>query len=338
MESMVPAQQFIPNLNKDGSIDTLRGLLTSLANRLQWRSNQMGPLFPPAVPSREAHPADHNELEDVAGDAGSDGAGAGAGVAAATEPGAANVLSDDGEALSLPDAVLARAVLCPSGVVVALASTTRKDDRRKNTADGGGGGGGVDDGRWRREVRALAEGRGGTITVGEGAAAVDRVLKEIKAWETRGRGASTIYVRRGTGTCAKQRTVLHSIQSRMENLLTRQIPGTCCAAHAMHSYFFRTRSNILLDHKSRVVGQADSVHLSIPDIGASARRAQFSCPLSPRLTLASTRCAELTFKNFPCLRGTLEGLTIWGSGPRRESLRRALRESEAKAEVYASPG
>lgn len=189
---MVPAQQFIPNLHKDGSIDTLRDLLQSLANRLQWRSNQGDPLLPPAVPSPGEHPAaDVNELDDIAGDAGSDAAAAA--VAAAD---AANAYSDDEQdiALSLPDAVLARAVLCPSGVVVALASTARRDDRRKTTADGGGGGSGVDDDRWRREVRALAEGHGGTITVGEGAAAVDRVLKEIKAWETRGRGTSTKYV------------------------------------------------------------------------------------------------------------------------------------------------
>lgn len=218
-ESMVPAQQFIPILHKDGSIDTLRDLLTSLANRLQWRSNQGDPLFPPAAAaaaghSPEARPADDNELRDIAGDVGADApppAGAGAGAAsaavAATEADSANERSDDDDdddaevALSLPDAVLARAVLCPSGVVVA---TARRIDRRKNTADGAGGGGGgggaggADDHRWRREVRALAEGHEGTITVGEGAAAVDRVLREIKAWEVRGGGTSIIHTAAAT--------------------------------------------------------------------------------------------------------------------------------------------
>ncbi|CAN0158212.1 unnamed protein product, partial [Laminaria digitata] len=45
-----------------------------------------------------------------------------------------------------------------------------------------------------------------------------------------------------------------------------------------------------------------------------------------------------TLRSFPCLRGTLAALTRWGSGPRRESLRKALSDSESKAEeVCASP-
>lgn len=179
---MAPAQQFVPNLHKDGSIDTLTDLLKSLANRLQWRSNQGHLLFLPAVSAPEANAAaDDSESDDIAtGDAS---------VATAAAPAPARAFSDDEQdaALSLPDEILARAVLCPSGVVVALAKTARRDDRKKPVADGVGGSGN-DDNRWHREVRALAEGRGGTVTVGEGAAAVDRVLREIKAWETRGRG------------------------------------------------------------------------------------------------------------------------------------------------------
>lgn len=185
MESMAPAQ-FIPGLHKNGSIDILRDLLTNLANRLQWRSSEQGdPLFPTPQPHEANHSSD-GEPHDVA-----DGA---SGVAVAA---AASVFSDNEQdsALTLPDAILARAVLCPSGVVVALASTARRDERRTSVGHGSGIDGGVDGDRWRCEVRALAEGQAGTITVGEGAAAVDRVLREIKAWETRGRGMSTDLIR-----------------------------------------------------------------------------------------------------------------------------------------------
>eukprot|EP00752_Nemacystus_decipiens_P009212 g8228.t1 len=228
-ESMSPAQQFVPGLHKDGSIDALTDLLKNLANRLQWRSNQADLLFPPAAsPEATAGANDDCEGDDTTGDAID---------AAAAGTAATRAFSDDEQdaVLSLPDEILARAVLCPAGVVVALAKSTRRDDRNRTSADGdGSGGGGNDDNRWQREVRALAEGRGSTVTVGEGAAAVDRVLREIKAWETRGR--------------------------------------------------------------------------------------------------------EPTLKNFPCFRGTVEALTSWGSGPRRESLRRAVKESEAKTEMFGSPG
>lgn len=175
-ESIAPAQQFVPSLHKDGSIDTLSDLLKSLANRLEWRSNQADLLFPPAASTPEASAAaDDSESDDTTSNASAAAA-------------AATVLSDDEHdaALSLPDEILARAVLCPPGVVVALTKTAERDDRKKTAADGGGSG--YSEGRWHREVRALAEGRGSTVTVGEGAAAVDRVLREIKAWETRGRG------------------------------------------------------------------------------------------------------------------------------------------------------
>ncbi|CAM9136944.1 unnamed protein product [Scytosiphon promiscuus] len=223
MESTAPAQ-FIPSLHKNGSIDTLRELLVNLANRLEWRSSEQGdPLFPPVQP-HVANPSSDDETQDVAGDA-----------SAVTAAAAASVFSDNEQdsALTLADEILARAVLCPSGVVVALASTARRDERRATGAHGSGIDGRVDGDRWRRQVRALAEGQPGTITVGEGAAAVDRVLREIKAWETRGR--------------------------------------------------------------------------------------------------------DPTLKNFPCLRGTLEALTTWGSGPRRDSLRNALKEAETQAEVCTSP-
>lgn len=185
---MAPAQQFVPNLHKDGSIDTLADLLTSLANRLQWRSNQADLLFPPVASAPEVNTAtDDSESDDSTRDI-SDAAATDAAVAAA------KAFSDDEQdaVLSLPDEILARAVLCPPGVVVALAKTARRDDRKKTTGDGGGGGG-HDDDRWHREVRALAEGRGSSVTVGEGAAAVDRVLREIKAWETRGRGKRYVF-------------------------------------------------------------------------------------------------------------------------------------------------
>eukprot|EP00903_Cladosiphon_okamuranus_P011768 g11062.t1 len=234
-ESMSPAQQFIPKLQQDGSIDTLTDLLKSLANRLEWRSNQADLLFPSAASAPEANAAaDDSQGDGTAGDTSETTASAPfAPSAAAALAAGASAFSDDEQdvALSLPDEILARAVLCPPGVVVALAKTTRRDDRKKTTADGVGGN---DDYRWHREVRALAEGRESTITVGEGAAAVDRVLREIKAWETRGR--------------------------------------------------------------------------------------------------------EPTLKNFPCFRGTVEALTSWGSGPCRESLRRAVKKSEAKTEFFGSPG
>lgn len=178
---MAPAPQFVPRLHKDGSIDTLTDLLKSLANRLQWRSNQADLLFPPAASA----PAANAATDDIHGD----------GTTGDTlDAAAAKAFSDDEQdaALSLPDEILARAVLCPAGVVVALAKAARRDDRRKTTADGGGGGNGNEGNRWHREVRALAEGHGSTITVGECAAAVDRVLREVKAWETRGRGEPCI--------------------------------------------------------------------------------------------------------------------------------------------------
>ena len=53
-----------------------------------------------------------------------------------------------------------------------VAKTARRDDCKKPTADGGGS----DDDRWHPEVHALAEGRESTLTVSEGAAAVDRAL------------------------------------------------------------------------------------------------------------------------------------------------------------------
>lgn len=105
---------------------------------------------------------------------------------------AAKGFSDDEKdvALCLPDAILARAILGPPGVAVALASTAKRNRRRRASEQGGvSGGGGIDDERWRREVRSLETGEGGTITVAEGAAAAERVLREIKAWEARGRGA-----------------------------------------------------------------------------------------------------------------------------------------------------
>lgn len=179
-ESMAPAQ-FIPALHNNDSIDTLRELLMNLANRLQWRSSEQGnPLFPTVQPSH-AKPSSYDETGDVA-----DGASA---VAAAA---AASVFSDNEQdsALTLPDEILARAVLCPSGVAVALARSARRDERRTSFAHGSGIDGRVDADRSRHEVRAFAEGQAGTITVGGGAAAVDRVLREIKAWETRGRGTS----------------------------------------------------------------------------------------------------------------------------------------------------
>ncbi|CAM9200039.1 unnamed protein product [Ectocarpus fasciculatus] len=230
IESATPAQ-FIPILVKDGSMDTLKDLLTSLANRLQWRSSEQAlPLFPSSTPPPDAHPADESECVQC-----TDGTGS-SGPAAVATAAAANIFSDDepDTALSLSDAILTRAVLCSSGLVVALASTARRNERRKSTADGGGCS--FDDARWRREMRALAEGEGegSTITVGEGAAAIDRVLREMQAWESRGR--------------------------------------------------------------------------------------------------------EPTLRHFPCLRGTLEALSSWGSGPRRDSLRSALKESEVTAEVFASPG
>ncbi|CBN78070.1 expressed unknown protein [Ectocarpus siliculosus] len=228
IESATPAQ-FMPILVKDGSMGTLKDLLTSLANRLQWRSSEQAlPLFPSSTPPPDAQPADESECVQFADGTGSSGP---AEVASAA---AANIFSDDepDTALSLSDSILTRAVLCSPGLVVALASTARRNERRKSTADSGGCS--FDDARWRREMRALAEGEGSTIKVGEGAAAIDRVLKEMQAWETRGR--------------------------------------------------------------------------------------------------------EPTLKHFPCLRGTLEALSSWGSGPRRDSLRSALKESEATAEVFASPG
>ncbi|CAM9238514.1 unnamed protein product [Ectocarpus sp. 8 AP-2014] len=228
IESATPAQ-FMPILVKDGSMGTLKDLLTSLANRLQWRSSEQAlPLFPSSTPPPDAQPADESECVQFGDGTGSSGP---AKVATAA---AANIFSDDepDTALSLSDSILTRAVLCSSGLVVALASTARRNERRKSTADGGACS--FDDARWQREMRALAEGEGSTITVGEGAAAIDRVLKEMQAWETRGR--------------------------------------------------------------------------------------------------------EPTLKHFPCLRGTLEALSSWGSGPRRDSLRSALKESEATAEVFASPG
>lgn len=166
-------------------MDTLKDLLTSLANRLQWRSSDQALLlFPSSTPPPDAHPADESECVQFADGTGSRGP---AEVATAA---AANIFSDDepDTALSLSDAILTRAVLCSSGLVVALASTARRNERRKSTADGGGCS--FDDARWRREMRALAEGEGSTITVGEGAAAIDRVLREMQAWETRGRGMS----------------------------------------------------------------------------------------------------------------------------------------------------
>lgn len=106
--------------------------------------------------------------------------------------------SDDEKdvALCLPDAILARAILGPPGVAVALASTAKRNRRHRASEDGGGsGGGGIDDERWRREVRAIETGEGSTITVAEGAAAAERVLREIKAWEARGRGArKSLYI------------------------------------------------------------------------------------------------------------------------------------------------
>lgn len=186
IESATPAQ-FIPILVKDGSMDTLKDLLTSLANRLQWRSSEQAlPLFPSSTPPPDAHPADESECVQS-----TDGTGS-SGPAAVATAAAANIFSDDepDTALSLSDAILTRAVLCSSGLVVALASTARRNQRRKSTADGGGCS--FDDARWRREMRALAEGEGegSTITVGEGAAAIDRVLREMQAWESRGRGMS----------------------------------------------------------------------------------------------------------------------------------------------------
>lgn len=53
-----------------------------------------------------------------------------------------------------------------------VAKTARRDDCKKPTADGGGS----DDDRWHPEVHALAEGRESTLTVSEGAAAVDWAL------------------------------------------------------------------------------------------------------------------------------------------------------------------
>ncbi|CAB1099680.1 unnamed protein product [Ectocarpus sp. CCAP 1310/34] len=244
IESATPAQ-FIPILVKDGSMDKLKDLLTSLANRLQWRSSEQAlPLFPSSTPPPDAQPADESECVQL-----EDGTGSSGPAEVATAAAAANIFSDDepDAALSLSDAILTRAVLCSSGLVVALGSTARRNERRKSTADCGACS--FDDARWRREMRALAEGEGSTITVGEGAAAIDRVLKEMQAWQTRGRGS--------------ERPVR---------------------------------------------------------------------PLSPLLP------AEPTLTHFPCLRGTLEALSCWGSGPRRDSLRSALKESKATAEVFASPG
>lgn len=177
--------QFLPTLHENGSIDILRSLLENLAERLRWRSNQGDLLFPPLPPpSTDPH-------DGVSVDSGPD-------PAAATSIALSDEERED-SALSLPDAILARAVLCPVGI----ARATRGRDRRRNSGDGGAGGGAggggsgasggvagyvVDDERWRREARALAKGEGGTVTVGEGAAAAERVIREIRAWEDSGRG------------------------------------------------------------------------------------------------------------------------------------------------------
>lgn len=176
--------QFLPTLHENGSIDILRSLLENLAERLRWRSNQGDLLFPPLPPPSTDPP------DGISVASGADPAGA-----------TSSALSDEereDSALSLPDAILARAVLCPVGI----ARATRGKDRRRSSGDGGAGGGVgggsgasggvagyvVDDERWRREARALARGEGGTVTVGEGAAAAERVLREIRAWEDNGRG------------------------------------------------------------------------------------------------------------------------------------------------------
>lgn len=194
--------QFIPTLHEDGSIENLQGLVQRLVERLQWRSNQGNPLFPSAYSGREEAspvrsrdgglaPTDSAPAESVD----TKSAATESVKPAATESEinesvaamAAKGFSDDetGSALCLPDAILARAILGPAGVAVALASTARRSRRRRASQHGGG----IDDERWRREVRALETGEGGTITVAEGAAAAERVLREIKAWEARGRGA-----------------------------------------------------------------------------------------------------------------------------------------------------
>lgn len=181
-ESMAPAQ-VIPSLRDDGSIDTLRLLLQKLVERLQWRSNQEDSLFPSLASSpREgktpgpAVTADSSDIEFT--------------VITAPVNHNSHLSEDerqDDSALSLPDAVLVRAVLCSKGGAVALASTARKKSRRKNNEEGSGGGL-SDEERWRQEMQALARGEGCTITVGEGAAAAERVLKEIKAWDASGGG------------------------------------------------------------------------------------------------------------------------------------------------------
>ena len=57
-----------------------------------------------------------------------------------------------------------------------MAKIARRDDCKKPIA----GGGGSDDDRWHPEVHALAEGRESTLTVSEGAAAVDRALRRSR--------------------------------------------------------------------------------------------------------------------------------------------------------------
>ena len=206
--------QFIPTLHEDGSIETLRGLVQRLVERLQWRSNQGDLLFPSAYSGREEYspvlsrnggsaPTESAPTDSAPADSvGTKSAATESVKSAATESVinesvaaiAAKGFSDDetDSALCLPDAILARAILGPAGATVALASTARQNRRRRASehgGGGGGGGGGIDDERWRREVRALETGEGGTITVAEGAVAAERVLREIKAWEARGRGA-----------------------------------------------------------------------------------------------------------------------------------------------------
>lgn len=167
--------QFLDALHKSGSINMLRGLIENLAERLRWRSNQDDLLFPPPRSPPEAGPpgSDPNA-----------GASASAATAAATAA-TGDILSpyeQEDSALQLPDAILARAVLCPAGI------TGAPKGKHRIREGGGGGSGSLGEERWRRETRALARGEGGTITVGEGASAAERVLREIKAWEARGRG------------------------------------------------------------------------------------------------------------------------------------------------------
>lgn len=207
--------QFVNAIRENGSIAHLRCLVESLVERLRWRSNQTDLLFSSTAPapassiSRSPPRDDGHTLlppkddkivsstaDSIASATGSESLlKANDAVRTTNSRQSADVSpahdGGDGEehGLSLSGNILARAILCPEGISVALARAARKKNRSRATRTGdtaggnGGSGDGFDTETWRREISAVRGGEAGTLTVGDGAAAAERVLKEIKAWE-----------------------------------------------------------------------------------------------------------------------------------------------------------